>query len=94
MSLVNYACRTGVTFWTRTKSLFHDVSRAWNSESSLTYVLKLRFGYVLEQNISFGRHNRPRFESTFWKNAFAFQNPRFPFRVLGALRLARATFII
>ena len=65
VSTVNDPCRIGVTFWARTRSLFHGASRAWNSEPSLTHVFKLRFGYVLEQNISFGRHNRPRFESTF-----------------------------
>ena len=30
-----------------------------------TYVLKLRFGHVLEQSNTFGLRNRPRVESTF-----------------------------
>ena len=57
--------RIGSAFWTRTRSLFYGVSRAWISESSRTYVLKLRFGHVLKQSNSFGRRNRPRFEATF-----------------------------
>ena len=84
-SLVNYACRTGPTFWTRTRSLFYAVSRAWISEFSRTYVLKLRFGHVLEQKNAFGLRNRPRVESTIWKNTFAFQNERFTCCVLGSL---------
>ena len=65
VSTVNESSRIGVTFWTRTKSLVYGASRAWISELSLTHVLKSRFGHVLEQNTSFGRRNRPRFESTF-----------------------------
>ena len=86
VSTVNESSRIGVTFWARIRSLFHGVSRAWNSEPSLTHVLKLRFGHILEQNIPFGRHKVPRSESTFWKNTSAFQNLRFACCVLKTLR--------
>ena len=85
-SLVNYACRTGPTFWTRTRSLFYAVSRACISEFSRTYVLKLRFGHILKQNNSFGRRNQPRFEATFWKITVTFQNLRSAGCVLRTLR--------
>ena len=57
--------RIGSAFWTHTRSLFYSVLRPWISESSKTYILKLRFGHVLKQSDSFGRRNRPRFEATF-----------------------------
>ena len=54
VSTVNEPWGIGVTFWIRTRSLFHGVSRAWISKSSLTQILKSRFGHVLEQTSSFG----------------------------------------
>ena len=44
VSTVNESSRIGVTFWTRTRSLFYGASRAWISELSLTHVLKSRSG--------------------------------------------------
>ena len=56
--------RIGSAFWSRIKPLVSVAFRVWIPELSWPYVLKLRFGHVLEQEIAFGRRKQPRLEST------------------------------